>query len=302
MDNELLIKKFTILKDYYSNENDKFRSLTYSRAIQIIKNLPKITSIEQVKNIKGFGKTLTGQLQEFLNTGEIEKVKSIIGKMNKKHPFEKIFGIGPVKSKYLQNLGINTISELKAHKSILTRQQQIGLKYYYELLEKIPRIKIQVLEIIIRYVIKKELGKNYKMDIAGSYRRGEKFSGDIDIIITSKNFSLNDLVKTLEKYSIITDILSMKQTKFMGIVTCPGQSMQHYRLDIEFLPKEEYITGLLYFTGSKLTNIFMRYEAKKLGYLLNEHGLFKDGKRISVKNEKDIFSKLNLAYIKPEKR
>ena len=94
----------------------------------------------------------------------------------------------------------------------------------------------------------------------------------------------------------------MKETKFMGIAKSPGQDTPHFRLDIQFLPKEEYPTGLLYFTGSKEFNMQIRQHAKKKGFRLNEHGLFKQNQRICITTEKDLFDKLDLEYLKPEER
>jgi len=303
MNNEYIVKSFNLLHKYYAKNKDTFRARAYKNAAESIKKLPEITDMNQVKNVKGIGKTLKAKIKEYLDSGKISKAEAVKDEINEIHPFEKIFGVGPVKSKKLQGMGFKTISDLEKNPNVLTSQQKIGLKYYYELLGKIPRIKIRALEVIIRYVINKEFGKsNYTMDIAGSYRRGKLYSGDIDILITSTKFDLNDLVKLLIKYNIITDTLSMKSTKFMGITICPGQEKPHHRLDIEFLPKQEYPSGLLYFTGSKEFNIKIRSHAKKLGFVLNEHGLFKKGNRVNIKTEEDLFKKLSLMYIPPENR
>ena len=70
------------------------------------------------------------------------------------------------------------------------------------------------------------------------------------------------------------------------------------------LPIEEWITGLLYFTGSKQFNIMMRIQAKKLGYNLNEHELYniKTGKKVILKDEKELFKILKMEYFPPDKR
>jgi DNA polymerase (family 10) len=73
-------------------------------------------------------------------------------------------------------------------------------------------------------------------------------------------------------------------------------------INIRAVPKEEFGAGILYFTGPRSFEIFLRQEAKKKGYKLNRHGLFdSEGKHI-VKTEKDIFKKLDIPYIEPEER
>ena len=43
-------------------------------------------------------------------------------------------------------------------------------------------------------------------------------------------------------------------------------------------------------------------DAKKKGYKLNEWGLYKNDKSISVKNERDIFKLLEMDYVPPQDR
>ena len=74
------------------------------------------------------------------------------------------------------------------------------------------------------------------------------------------------------------------------------------RIDIRFVPFQSYYSALLYFTGSFQLNREMRQVAKKLGYKLNEYGLYKNKKLIKVNSEKDIFDKLKLKYQEPKYR
>jgi len=169
--------------------------------------------------------------------------------------------------------------------------------------KRIPRKYIDIFQMAVRYALSTHFGMNsYKMQIAGSYRRQEDTSGDVDCLITSTKFSLKEMVEVLEKWNIILDSSSMKGEKFMGIAQCPSGKWFPLRLDIEYLPIDEYGSGLLYFTGSKAMNIHMRKKALKLGLTLNQHGLFKGSERLPVYTEKEIFSALKLKYIPPERR
>ena len=76
-----------------------------------------------------------------------------------------------------------------------------------------------------------------------------------------------------------------------------------------FSPPEEYPFAILYFTGSKTFNTVMRNKALKLGFSLNEHGLYKmiDGKKTHkishhFPDEQSIFDFLKIEYKAPEKR
>ena len=76
-----------------------------------------------------------------------------------------------------------------------------------------------------------------------------------------------------------------------------------YKIDVFRTSIEDQIPMLLYSTGSKEFNIVMRGKAKKLGYLLNQKGLFKKGEKVdNLTSEKDYFDILGMAYQEPRER
>ena len=80
------------------------------------------------------------------------------------------------------------------------------------------------------------------------------------------------------------------------------------RIDIRLISKKSYPFALLYFTGSKKTNTFMRNQAIKLGFKLNEYSLINtdtsnnSDSNIYLNSEEEIFKFLKLDYIKPQNR
>jgi DNA polymerase/3'-5' exonuclease PolX len=312
--NKDLIEPFTILSKYYNQINDKFRKQSYEKAILSIKSYTsKIVNIKQVSKMEGIGKSIKAKIKEFLDTGEIRKAEEFRVKLNTvskkskedeaKYKFMKVWGIGKVKADLLWKKGIKSMDELRKRQDLLTAQQRIGIKYYKDIQRRISRKYIDIIQMSIRYALSTEFGMNsYTMQIAGSYRRQEKESGDVDCLITSTKFTLKDMINVLIKSDIVTDVLSMKNEKFMGIAQCPSGEWFNVRLDVEFLPIEEYGSGLLYFTGSKAMNIHMRKKALKLGLTLNQHGLFKGSERLPFYTEKEIFTALEIKYVSPEKR
>lgn len=76
--NESIIENLGILVRYYKNNGDFWRERSYRNAIVSIKNLDfSITDINQVKGIKGVGKTIRDKIKEYLDTGQIMKVEEI---------------------------------------------------------------------------------------------------------------------------------------------------------------------------------------------------------------------------------
>lgn len=314
--NKDLIDQFTALQAYYRSENDKGRSIAYSKAVSSLRTVDKkITSVKDVKGVRGIGPKLIEKIQEYLDTGkisaaetakkEIRKEKKLTEKEKILQELETVWGVGPVKAQKLYDEGIRSVKDLRKRKELLTDQQKIGLKHREDLLEKVPRQMITSLYVIMRAYLDKKFGRgSYDIEIAGSYRRGAKESGDIDCLISSSVFTLKDVVDLFKRKNIITDVLSVRKEKFMGVVHCPSGGL-HVRLDIEFVNEEEWGSALLYFTGSKGFNVFMRAEAKRKGFLLNEHGLYDIStghKVLDYPSEEDIFSEIGMKYVKPDMR
>ena len=115
-----------------------------------------------------------------LNTGscpQYEKYKE--GVDDPRRLFMNIFGVGPQCANKLVKNNIKTINELREHKNInelLNETQLIGLKYYEDLLEKIPRNEMIKHEMILKKILYK-IDPNSVLTISGSYRRGKDFSG-----------------------------------------------------------------------------------------------------------------------------
>ena len=75
------------------------------------------------------------------------------------------------------------------------------------------------------------------------------------------------------------------------------------RIDIRFIPFESYYSALVYFTGSMELNRKMRSIAKKKNLKLSEYGLFKkNGDKIEINSEEDIFDALDMPFLEPNER
>jgi len=128
-----------------------------------------------------------------------------------------------------------------------------------------------------------------KYDIAGSFRRKREYVGDIDILV----------------YSQFPDV-----SKLSGIqILASGDkkiklATEDLEVDLRSFPLEERGTALLYFTGSRDFNIYMRRVAKAKGFKLNEYAVIQmdTGKVYKFDNEEDVFKLLGLNYVPPEKR
>ncbi|GAX27163.1 DNA polymerase lambda [Fistulifera solaris] len=90
-------------------------------------------------------------------------------------------------------------------------------------------------------------------------------------------------------------------TTYFGVIRSPMVLGRRRRLDIKFYPYRERVFASIYFTGNGYFNRAMRlWSQQKLGWTLNDHGLFEENTEVSVlenpTNEKEVFDKLGLVW------
>lgn len=311
--NEQFSKVLGQLHTMMVSKGEPFRARAYKKAQETIMSITTpITDLKQLKGKPGIGETILQKLDEYIKTGTLQMIER--EKSNPIYIFTQIYGIGPKKAKELvEKHNIKTITELRKNQDILNDKQKIGLEYYEDILQRIPRSEIDEYKNALQDVFD-DVEKNYKgssFEIVGSYRRGAKDSGDIDIILTNSqndNKLLDDFVDKLQKKGLVIEILSKGDIKSLTIGRL-NTSKPARRLDFMYASPEEYAFSILYFTGSASFNTVMRQQALNIGYSMNEHGLYKmmNGKKTSkldmfFKTEKDIFDFLKMEYKAPEER
>lgn len=267
-----LNEKYADLMDdlaYIMRKNKDFmRARAYNNAKEtIVSYKSNIVDPEQLKGKPGIGNTIFDKLVEFKETGSLSilrKQEKLLKQRKAISVFMDIYGVGEKKAEDLVEKGVLTIADLEKRKEeLLNDKQQIGLKYYKDILERIPRSEIIDYEGIFRENFPKEDGK---MEIVGSYRRGASNSGDIDAIITSKDSNVfKQFVDNLLEKNIIVEVLSRGPTKCLVITKLPGYVTAR-RVDFLYSTPEEYPFATLYFTGSKEFNTNMRETCFKNGF------------------------------------
>lgn len=200
----------------------------------------------------------------------------------------------------------DTLSRYSKWLPKLNHHQLIGIKYFRDIAQKIPRAEIQRMERLLKVVAKRLDGGKNKIIVqcCGSYRRGRPRSGDIDCLMTHRDLAtaadvaayntehrniLHLMVDALAgekcKGFLADHLTEGGDTKYMGVCRLPprldrnGRVVEEYttyrRIDIRFVPYNSYGTALLYFTGSRDFNTQMRSIALKKGLTLSEYGLFR---------------------------
>ena len=100
-------------------------------------------------------------------------------------------------------------------------------------------------------VLVKNVDTKLRIQVCGSFRRGKKESGDIDVLIASSSKSSRTrFIERLVSAGILVEELAKGRKKYMGIGVLPDGSM-YRRIDIIETTLEEFPFAQLYFTGSK---------------------------------------------------
>lgn len=224
----------------------------------------------------------------------------------------------------------------------LNSHQLLGVKWFHDMSQKIPRAEVQCAERILKAAAK-HMNSELQITLCGSYRRGRPKSGDIDCLITHpgittmtelESYPVNILAKFVELLTnldfLIDHLTDYGRSKYMGFCMIKQSSSINgkkspiaRRIDIRFIPYNSYGAAILYFTGSKLFNTQMRTWAIGKGFSLNEYGLKKlnntktqqntnantarDDKLIEeelypCKTEEEVFRILDYPYKTPEQR
>jgi hypothetical protein len=128
--------------------------------------------------------------------------------------------------------------------------------------------------------------------ICGSTRRGRRDVHDVDGVVIGDAAQCADLAEKAG-YKII-----MKGPAILRFV------VDDLLLDLLFSSDEAFGAAIMYRTGSKDFNIWMRARAKVMDMRLNEYGLFSKitGEKIGGTTEESIFEGLGLNYRAPSER
>jgi len=131
---------------------------------------------------------------------------------------------------------------------LLTAFQKIGLKYYVDFKERIPRAMATEISEIVTKAVKKLYGEQVKVQTCGSYRRGRPTCGDVDILITRTDDKpvkgmLEPILLSLEKNGFLHERLGNTRLSdkgsemYMGVCRAPKDT--HFRrIDMKVYPKE----------------------------------------------------------------
>ncbi|KAF2447661.1 hypothetical protein P171DRAFT_407992 [Karstenula rhodostoma CBS 690.94] len=307
---------------YYDQMQDQWRTLAYRKAVMTLrKQTVKISTAKEAAALLFIGSRLADKIEEIVLTDRLRRLDSTRDDPTDKvlRLFLGVYGAGLVQaSKWIQ-AGHRTLDDLLANAK-LTDSQKVGIEHYHDFATRIPRTEVKAHGDYVRDALQR-IDPGFQATIMGSYRRGAKDSGDIDMIITKpgaavstlRDVVFHTLVPRLLKTGFLKVKLAGSSSKWNGI-SCLPSSTTWRRLDLLLVPEEEMGAALLYFTGNDIFNRSIRLLASKKGMRLNQRGLYKDvirgrnreklneGTLVEGRDERKIFEILGVPWREPTER
>lgn len=319
MNNSEIAHVFKLIGDLLEIKGDNpFRIRSYRNAVDIIENMPgELTDIVEggksdLTEIKGIGKAIAEKIEELVKTGKLTFVDDLLKELpSGLLDMLRVSGLGPKKVKmFYEELNITGLDELEeairsgkldnlkgmGAKSI--EKLKRGIEDCRSLLSKSDRTDVATALFTANEYIEylSELKVIKKIDYAGSLRRFKETIGDIDILVGVKDTGqAREIMDHFVAYNGVREVLVKGDTKSSIVLK---SSMQ---VDLRVVDIDNFGSSMQYFTGSKAHNVALRDRAKKMGFKLNEYGLFdeKTEELVASKKEEDIYKALNLRYIEP---
>ena len=321
LDNKAIAHVFYETADLMEvNGDDSFRIRSYRRAAEALEAYSQqvaelLSEPKKLLEIPGIGKGMVANIQELCREGKLTQHQELLQKYRPSMlELLKIQGLGPKTIALLwsafQVSDVAGVEQL-AREGKLRELPRLSAKSEQKILKAIEDYR----RISGRFLLDEgdrtaEKLKDHlahvkgieKITPAGSLRRGRETVGDLDMLISGPC-----CVDDGQRGALIDEIL-----RFPGIldVLAKGDNKVSFKLrsgmqvDVRLLPPESYGAAMQYFTGSKNHNVTLRQRALKMGFTLNEYGLFRlEGEeRVAGTTEDEIYGTLKLDCIPPEMR
>ena len=179
--NAFIIEILQQLCDYYAQEKDEWRTISYRKAITQLKHTKHaIESAEDALAIRGIGDRLATKIAEIVQTGKLEKLEHSKQSSNVLAKFLRIHGVGFAQAQKWIAMGITTLDDVmnRGSPSLI---QQIGLRYYDDFCVRIPRAEVNDHAEVVRLALSTVEPMAELLGPMGSYRRGEETCGDVRV-------------------------------------------------------------------------------------------------------------------------
>lgn len=288
-----------------------FKVAAFRKAANVLELDPRsLAEMDNILELKGIGKGTGAVITDLLEKGESELLTELEEAVPPGLvPLLKIPGLGGKRiAKLHKAIGIDSIESLqeacmegavskvpgfgkKTEENYLAEIEILGTREGKFPIWKMDKV-VEVVEDELRAI-----AEITRFSVAGSYRRTEEESSDVDFILVT------------EEPAIVREKL-LASLPLLGTIAA-GDAKLSVTLDLEdpidadfrFVKEEQFATAIHHFTGSKDHNVRLRQLAKSQGLKISEYGVEDEaGSVTTFESEEQFFNYFGLPLIPPTLR
>ncbi len=288
-----------------------FKVAAFRKAANVLElDTRSLTEMDDILTLKGIGKGTGSVITDLIEKGESDLLIELEETVPKGLvPLLKIPGLGGKKiAKLYDALSIDSLETLQTacEEGAVSKVAGFGKKTEENILKAIEvletrsgKFPIWKVDAVVK-LIEEELDKIEEItrfSVAGSYRRTEEESSDVDFIL-------------------VTEAPQIVREKVMAALPmldtiAAGDAKLSITLDLEdpidadfrFVKPEQFASAIHHFTGSKDHNVRMRQLAKSRGQKISEYGVEEqNGEVTTFDTEAEFFAHFDLPFIPPALR
>ena len=285
-----------------------YRWLGYQRAAESVQALGRpVTEVEDLKTLPHVGATTAEVIRDLAE----DRTPQLLAELTEEIPvglveMTRLPSVGPrTVGRLWKELGVTNIEELaaqdpakisalkgfgkKSAEKMVQAAQTYNATERRMLLDDATALGDEILSFVRSHPATE------RAEVGGSLRRMKETIGDIDIVAASTDPA--SLADDFAEAPFAEEVLAHGPKK---VFILSGGT----EVDLRIVDPEAYGTLLHHFTGGQAHNISLRERAVKMGINISEYGLAEigTGDYKPVATEKDLYSRLDLAYIPPELR
>ncbi|WP_437724196.1 PHP domain-containing protein [Sorangium sp. So ce861] len=274
---------------------------------ELTDDLGELIRHKRLTELRGIGAALATQIAELYKTGRSEQLEKLRAELPPGVlELSQVPGMSLKRIKALHDaLGVGSVEELK--RACLTGKVRavkgFGAKIEASLLEGIYRYEtrderillvdaLELAEPLLAHV--RGCAATEQADLAGAIRRWEETVADVDVVAATDDAA--QVVDWFARFPRVAEVEARDDAR------CKVTFSGGLRGELLCVPPRHYAAALHHRTGAPAYLSALGALARELGLTLDERGLLRGNKRLSVKTEEDLYRHIGLPYIAPELR